>query len=180
MEPFLGQLTLFPFNFAPKGWALCEGQLLPIEQNTALFSLLGTYFGGDGKTTFALPDLRGRVPNGQGQAPGLQPYTIGEAAGAEAVQLTESTASAHTHPFYGLAGQATANSPAGTLPAEPVAGGRGGSSPVNLYAASGQPATLAASQVDQVSGGGQPHNNMQPYLVLSWCIALQGIYPSRS
>jgi microcystin-dependent protein len=177
--PFLGQITLFPYNFAPFGWAMCEGQLLPISQNTALFSLLGTQFGGDGRSNFALPDLRGRVPIGQGQGPGLSPYVVGEQQGAEQVTLTAATDPAHSHAFLAFAAAATTNAPNGALPAEGHGSGRGGTFAVNTYAASGASVTLAAGEVG-AAGGNQPHNNLQPYLTLNWCIAMQGIFPSRS
>jgi microcystin-dependent protein len=180
MEPFLGQITMFPYNFAPLGWALCQGQLLPISQNTALFSLLGTQFGGDGRTTFALPDLRGRVPIGQGQGPGLSPYAMGSTQGAENVTLTTATVPAHTHAFPAFASAATTNSPAGARPAEGTESGRGGGIAVNTYAASGTAVSLAPGQAAAVTVGGLPHNNLQPYLTLNWCIALQGIFPSRN
>ena len=177
MEPFVGQITVFPFNFAPVGWALCEGQLLPISQNTALFSLLGTSYGGDGRTTFALPDLRGRVPVGQGEGPGLSFYDIGEMEGEEAVTLLATQNPPHSHPFPAVAAQATTNAPNGALPAEGHGSGRG-AFPVNTYAALQTPVPLASGQVAS-AGGGQPHNNLQPYLTLNWCIALQGIFPPR-
>ena len=179
IDCFLGQLAIFPFNLIPAGWAPCEGQLLPIGQNMALFSLLGTNYGGDGETNFALPDLRGRVPIGQGQTSSQQPYAIGQAGGLEAVQLDAGAAPSHSHPFNAFAGRATTNSPASALPAEPVAGGRGGSSPVNMYAPSGQVVSLDSTLVNPITGGGQPHNNMQPFMVMRWCIALQGTYPQR-
>jgi microcystin-dependent protein len=178
MEPFVGQITLFPFFFAPRGWALCEGQLLPISQNAALFSLLGTYYGGNGVSTFALPDLRGRVPIGQGQGPGLSGYDIGEVQGVETVTLLASQSPPHSHPFPAVAAQATTNAPSGALPSEAHGSGRG-AFPVNIYAALQTAVPLASGQVAP-AGGGQPHNNVQPYLTLNWCIALQGIYPSRS
>ena len=178
MEPFVGQITLFPFFFAPKGWALCEGQLLPISQYTALFSLLGTYYGGNGVSNFGLPDLRGRVPIGQGQAPGLTNYTLGSVQGAEAVTLLASQSPSHSHPFPAVAAQATTNAPSGALPAQAHGSGRG-AFPVNTYAALQTAVHLASGQVGP-AGGGQPHNNLQPYLTLNWCIALQGIYPPRS
>ena len=177
MQPFVGQITLFPFNFAPTGWALCEGQLMPISQNTALFSLLGTFYGGDGKTTFALPDLRGRVAVGQGQGPGLSPYDIGEVLGVEAVTLLGSQIASHTHPFPAVAAQATTNAPNGALPAEGHGSGRG-AFPVNTYAALQTAVPLASGQVAP-AGGGHAHNNLQPYLTLNWCIALQGVFPAR-
>jgi microcystin-dependent protein len=177
MEPFVGQITVFPFNFAPVGWALCEGQLMPISQNTALFSLLGTFYGGDGRTTFALPDLRGRVPVGQGQGPGLSFYDIGEMEGGEAVTLLATQNPPHSHPFPAVAAQATTNAPNGALPAEGHGSGRG-AFPVNIYAALQTAVPLASGQVAS-AGGGQPHNNLQPYLSLNWCIALQGVFPPR-
>jgi len=180
MQPFLGQITLFPYNFAPNGWAFCQGQLLPISQNTALFSLLGTQFGGDGRSTFALPDLRGRVANGQGQGPGLSPYIVGEMQGAEHVALLAATTPSHTHAFFAFAASATTNQPNGALPAEAHGSGRGGAFAVNTYAPPAAAVHLAAGQVAPVAGGGIPHNNLQPYLTLNWCIALQGIFPSRS
>jgi microcystin-dependent protein len=178
MEPFVGQITLFPFFFAPKGWALCEGQLLPISQNAALFSLLGTYYGGNGVSNFALPDLRGRVPVGQGQGPGLSFYDLGSPQGVETVTLLASQSPPHSHPFPAVAAQATTNAPSGALPAEAHASGRG-AFPVNIYGALQTAVPLASGQVAP-AGGGQPHNNVQPYLTLNWCIALQGIYPPRS
>jgi microcystin-dependent protein len=177
MEPFVGQITVFPFNFAPVGWALCEGQLMPISQNTALFSLLGTFYGGDGRTTFALPDLRGRVPVGQGQGPGLSFHDIGEMEGGEAVTLLATQNPPHSHPFPAVAAQATTNAPNGALPAQGHGSGRG-AFPVNTYAALQTAVPLASGQVAS-AGGGQPHNNLQPYLSLNWCIALQGVFPPR-
>ena len=178
-NPFLGQITLFPYNFAPFGWALCEGQLLPISQNTALFSLLGTQFGGDGKSNFALPDLRGRVPTGQGQAPGLSPNSMGDELGVEQVTLTTATIPSHSHGFPAFAATATTNAPSGALPAQGHGTGRGAFT-VNTYAPPGAAVSLAAGQVVPVTVGGSPHNNLQPYLTLNWCIAMQGVYPSRS
>ena len=180
MQPFLGQITLFPYNFAPVGWAFCQGQLLPISQNTALFSLLGTQFGGNGVSTFALPDLRGRVPNGQGQGPGLSPYNVGDVQGDEAVTLTAQTIPAHNHGFPAFATSATTNAPSGAFPAEAHGTGRGGGFAVNTYTAAGAPVNLAPGQAAPMTGGGRPHNNLQPYLTLNWCIALQGIFPSRN
>ncbi len=178
MEPFVGQITLFPFFFAPRGWALCQGQLLPISQNAALFSLLGVNYGGNGTSNFALPDLRGRVPIGQGQLPGGSDYVIGSVQGEEAVTLLASQAPSHSHPFPAVAAQATTNAPNGALPAEGHGSGRG-AFPVNIYAPLQAAVPLASGQVAP-AGGGQPHNNLQPFLTLNWCIALQGIYPSRS
>jgi microcystin-dependent protein len=181
MEPFLGQIVLFPDDFAPTGWALCQGQLLPIAQNTALFSLLGTQFGGNGTSNFALPNLQGRVPNGQGQGPGLQNYGMGEQVGAETVTVVTATVPPHAHGFQAFGVSATTNAPAGALPAESHTGaGRGGAVVVNLYSAGGTATTLAPGAVAATPSGGQPHNNMQPFLVLNWCIAMQGVYPARS
>jgi microcystin-dependent protein len=179
-NPFLGQITLFPYNFAPFGWALCQGQLLSIAQNTALFSLLGTQFGGDGRTTFALPDLRGRVPIGQGSGPGLSVYVVGSQQGQESVPLTTATVPAHSHAFPAFAAAATTNAPSGALPAEAHGSGRAGTFAVDTYSASGAAVTLAAGQVAPVTSGGAPHNNLQPYLTMNWCIALQGVFPARS
>lgn len=180
MDPFVGQITLFPYTFAPRGWAFCQGQLLPINQNTALFSLLGTYYGGNGTSNFALPDLRGRAPIGQGQGQGLSPYTLGDVQGAETVTLSPAESPAHTHAFHAFAASATTNAPSGALPAEGHGTGRG-APPVNTYAppSVGNVVTLAPGQAGP-TGGGQAHNNVQPYLSLNWCIALQGIYPPRS
>ena len=172
-DPFVAEIRLFPFNFPPRGWAFCDGQLLPISQNTALFSLLGTFYGGDGKSTFALPDLQGRVPVHQGQGPGLSERFIGEAGGSETVSLLASEMPAHTHALAASAAAAYARGPSQEL----VANQNGG---VNSYAPAdaSPPALLAASAIG-VSGGGQPHNNLAPYVVVKYCIALQGIYPQR-
>ena len=169
-EPFLGEIRLFPYNFAPRGWAFCQGQLLSIAQNTALFSLLGTTYGGNGQTTFALPDLRGRVPLSSGQGPGLSFYTLGEQGGVENVTLIQQQMPAHNHPLQvNNSGSATGR-PSGGYP---------GQTSTNTYAPSPDGTTFAAQAVSN-SGGGQPHENRQPYLALNYCIALEGIFPSRN
>jgi microcystin-dependent protein len=166
----------FAGNFAPLGWATCSGQLMPINQNVALFSLLGTTYGGNGVTTFALPDLNSRTPIHSGAG-----FVLGEEAGAETVTLTQDTFASHSHALNADAAVATSNSPAGGLTAEASGAGRGGVRfAVNLYSAPGATTTLAPQQLDQGPGGGQPHNNLQPYLAINWCIALQGIFPSRN
>ncbi len=167
MEPFVGQLMCVGFNFAPRNWAFCAGQLMPIAQNTALFSLLGTQFGGDGRVTFGLPDLRGRVPVGQGQGPGLSSYIIGETAGSETVTLTTPQIPLHTHAVNANSGDAVEASPANAFPSA------GGAYNTQSNAAM-NPGMVGAA------GGNQPHANMQPYLVLNWIIALSGVFPPRS
>ena len=166
-EPFMGQLALVGFNFAPQGWAFCQGQLLPIAQYSALYSLLGTTYGGDGVSSFALPDLRGRAVVGFGQGPGLQNYTQGQVGGTETGSLLPTQIPSHTHSVASSAQESSASSPTGQL----LANGAIYASAAN---ASMNPAMIGAS------GGNQPHDNMPPYLVLNWIIALEGIYPSRS
>jgi microcystin-dependent protein len=168
MDPFLGQLMLVPYNFAPRGWAFCNGQIMSIAQNTALFSLLGTTYGGNGQTTFALPDLRGRVAISSGQGPGLQNYSLGEIAGSENVTLISSQMPAHTHVVGASTGSAQAT-PDNAFP------GSDTSTQIYDLAAS----TTMNPQMIQPSGGSQPHENRQPYLALNYIIALQGIFPSR-
>ncbi len=167
-EPFIGQIMAVGFNFPPRGWAACEGQLLPINQNQALFSLLGTTYGGNGQTTFALPDLRGRVPISSGNGPGLTPHTLGERSGAASVTLLQQQLPSHNHPAA-TASPATGNAPATAMPAP------GGA---QLYGTPGA-ATLAADALTDV-GGNQPHPNQQPYLGVLYVIALEGIFPSRN
>lgn len=167
-EPFIGEICLFPYNFAPRGWALCNGQILPIAQNTALFSLLGTTYGGNGQTTFGLPDLRGRVPISSGQGLGLANRALGEAAGTESVTLTASQVPTHNHQVAVNATDATTSRPNGNYAAT------GGS-----YNSATDGTSLNSAAVSN-SGGSQPHDNMPPYLTLNYCIALDGIYPSRS
>ncbi|WP_148615377.1 phage tail protein [Nocardioides rubriscoriae] len=168
-QPFIGSLMLVSFGFAPRGFAECNGQLLPINQNQALFSLLGTQYGGNGQTTFALPDLRSRVPVHQGQGPGLGVYTIGETGGAESVALLTSQLPPHQHTLTASGRQATTTSPAGSLmaaAAEP------------RYAAGAD--TVMAPQALAAAGGSQPHENRGPSLTLTWVISLVGIFPSRN
>lgn len=172
-EPFLAEIRIFPFNFAPHGWAFCDGQLLPLSQNTALFSLLGTTYGGDGRTTFALPSLQGRAPMHPGQGPGLSPHGLGETGGTESVSLLPSEMPSHAHGWNASNQDATAQGPAGQL----TAGGVGGIALYNTPAPASM-TTLSPNAVGSV-GGGQPHNNLQPYLILNFCIALQGIFPPR-
>jgi microcystin-dependent protein len=170
-EPFLGEIDLVAFNFAPLGWAICDGSILSISQNTALFSLLGTTFGGDGVSTFALPDLRGRRAIGMGQGPGLQNYILGQNGGEETVTLTVGQLPAHSHTF--LASSAPGNSlkPAGNYWAS--------ASQVNLYS-TGFSHVAMAPQAIGLTGGGQPHDNRPPYLVMNYIIATSGIYPSQN
>jgi microcystin-dependent protein len=173
-EAFLGEIRIFAGNFAPNGWALCEGQLLPIAQNTALFSLLGTMYGGDGKTNFALPDLRGRVVMAFGQGPGLSPYQQGQVGGAESEKLTAAQMPAHSH-SVGATETATTNDPKGAVPAKYVSPAAG----AHVYGAHSDGTAMNASMIG-ASGGGQPVSVMQPYLVINYIIAMQGIYPSRN
>lgn len=167
-EPFLGELMLVPYNFAPRGWAFCNGQILSIAQNTALFSLLGTTYGGNGQTTFALPDLRGRVAVSSGQGPGLSNVDLGQLSGTETVTLLTTQMPAHNHGIAAANGGATASRPGGNVPA-------GG----GTYASASDGAVMNAAMV-QNAGGGQPHENRQPFLGLNYCIALEGIFPSRN
>ena len=175
MEPFIGQLLLVGFNFAPKGWMFCNGQLLSIAQNTALFSLLGTTYGGDGITTFALPNLQGRVPIGMGRGPGLSDYQIGEASGSESVTLTTSNMPAHNHILLAHNGEGNVNSPEGAY----LAGYGTAAPPTGPYSNSNPDVSLAANAVGP-TGGNQPISIMQPFLTLNWIIAVEGIFPSRS
>jgi microcystin-dependent protein len=165
-EPYLGQLATFGFQFAPRGWAFCNGQLLPISQNSALFALIGTYYGGDGISTFALPDLRGRIALHQGQGNGLSNYTIGEEIGSESVTLNVQEIPLHSHNGQGVSTLKTTNRPAGAYPS------RGGE-----YSTANPDSAMGATTA---TGGNQPHSNLQPLLVVNWCIALQGIFPSRN
>jgi len=175
-EPFLGQIILFGGNFAPQGWALCQGQLLSIPEYTALFSILGTTYGGNGTTNFALPDLRGRVPIAFGQGAGLQNYNLGEMIGSETVALTTNQIPSHSHSVNANKAHGNAASPADAYLAETVVGdGTEGKTYSSTLSA---PAKLNSGSV-QPTGGSQPHNNIQPVLGLNYIIALQGIYPSR-
>lgn len=169
-EPFLGEIRYVGFNFAPQGWATCNGQLLSIAQNTALFSLLGTFFGGDGKSTFGLPDMQGRVPVGVGSGIGLTPRSLGEQGGQESVTLTVSQIPAHKHALRASSTSANSASPTGDVLAN--------SSTAPVYSTQLPDVSLAHAAVGD-TGGGQPHENMQPFLGMTCIIALQGIYPSR-
>ncbi len=175
MDPFVAEIRIFPFNFAPKGWAFCDGQILPLSQNTALFSLLGTTYGGDGKSNFALPNVQGRATMHPGQGPGLSLHDLGETGGSETVTLLESEIPAHSHPL-GVHNQdpAALNAPA---PNRSLARSSGGFAYITNTNAS---PSQFADQTVAPAGGDQPHNNMQPYLTLNFCIALQGVYPPRT
>src|SRR5689334_22711736 len=171
MDPFVAEIRIFPFNFAPKGWAWCDGQLLPLSQNTALFSLLGTTYGGDGKSNFALPDLQGAAPMHPGQGPGLSLYDLGESGGAETVSLLESEIPSHSHPLKAALNPGTSRLPTPTVS---LARSGGGSA---YRPATGATIVPLSDQTIAPAGGDQPHNNMQPYLTLNFCIALQGVFP---
>ncbi len=171
-EPFLGEIRMFTGNFAPQGWAMCNGQILSIAQNTALFSLLGTTYGGDGNTTFALPNLQGRVPIHQGQGPGLSPYNLGQTGGIESVVLVSAQIPAHTHSVNAATTGGNQASPAGGFPAIESTG-------TSLNYAPASNTTMSGSMIAP-NPGGQAHENRQPFLAVNFIIALQGIYPSRN
>jgi microcystin-dependent protein len=173
-NPFVGEIRIVGFNFAPLGWALCNGQLLPISQNTALFSLLGTWYGGDGKSTFALPDLQGRGPIFWGQGSGLSDYVLGQESGAEFVTLLQSEIPAHTHAVQ----TSTLFDADQNAPGPQVTFGKSFNG--LAYAPSGTGQTVQMNfQTTAIAGGSLPHNNMMPYLVLNYIIALQGAFPQR-
>lgn len=185
MPPYVGEIILVGFNFAPVGWALCDGSLLPISENETLFQLIGTTYGGDGESTFALPDLRGRVPIGAGQGPGLQNRTLAETGGTETVALTVQHLARHEHPVdtSGLTaslrckdGPGNQRSPAGNVHAREAAGA------TMPYSSAAPNATLTGVPVDITgmadAGGLDSHNNLQPYLTLNYCISLFGVFPS--
>jgi microcystin-dependent protein len=172
-DPFVAEIRIFPFNFAPKGWAWCDGQLLPLSQNTALFSLLGTTYGGNGKSNFALPDLQGRAPMHPGQGPGLSLHDLGETGGSETVTLLESEIPSHPHTCMAAADPSNAQIPD---PSESLSRSAGG----NAYSTVTTGLVQMAFQILTPTGGDQPHNNMQPYLTFYFCIALQGVFPPRT
>ena len=177
-DQFVAEIRIFGCNFAPTGWAQCNGQLLPISQNTALFALLGTFYGGDGKSTFALPDLQGSVPVHQGQGPGLSEWFLGQQQGSEFVTLLESEIPAHSHSFNALNVTSTSADPANKT----IARGNFSTGPqsgaVAFYTTAAPNVQMGPTAI-AVAGGSQPHNNMAPYLTLNYCIALQGIFPAR-
>jgi len=170
-DPFVAEVRIFPFNFPPTGWAFCNGQILPLSQNTALFSLLGTTYGGDGKSNFALPDLQGRAPLHPGQGPGLSLYDLGEEVGTETVTLLTSEIPAHSHSLTASASDGVSTSPTAQLMAQGVG--------VSVWGTNA-PNTQFAPEALAPAGGDLPHNNMQPYLMLNMCIALQGVFPPRT
>jgi len=174
MEGYIAQIILFAGNFAPRGWAFCHGQLISIAQNTALFALLGTTYGGNGQTTFALPDLRGRVAVGTGQGPGLSFYTLGQLAGAENITLTTNEIPAHTHALRASSADATERAPGVDrfLAREATA-------QTAMYATTGIDTTLSPQAISTV-GSSQPHSNVQPYLAMNYVICMSGIFPSRN
>jgi microcystin-dependent protein len=173
-DPFVAEIRVFPFNFAPKGWAWCDGQLLPISQNTALFSLLGTTYGGDGKSTFALPNLQGSVPMHPGQGPGLSLHDLGESGGSDTVTLLQSEIPLHAHGMQAANFPGDIQAPTPNVALARSAGGNAYQSNVNQNNVQMNLAALAPA------GGDQPHNNLQPYLTMYFNIALQGVFPPRS
>jgi microcystin-dependent protein len=174
--PYLSEIKIFSFNFPPKGWALCNGQLLPINQNQALFSLLGTTYGGNGQSTFALPNLQGMAPLQQGQGPGLSLYDLGQTGGEQTVTLLQTELPAHAHGAQAYPSTGDTNLPAANV----WASAHTGKTPFHMYAPDAPANRTAMSpQGLSIAGGSLPHNNMPPYLVLTFCIALQGIFPPR-
>jgi microcystin-dependent protein len=169
-EPFVGEIRMFAGNFAPRGWAFCDGQLLAVSQNDALFSLLGTIYGGDGRTTFGLPDLRGRIPLHQGHGPGLSERRLGSKGGAEKETLTTNQLASHSHDWNANTADGTAEAPAGKVLAKPVG--------MRYWEPASQDVSLASSTIAN-TGGSQSHTNLMPTLCIHFIIALVGIYPSR-
>jgi microcystin-dependent protein len=179
MNPFLGQILMVAFNFAPVGWALCNGQLLSIGQNNALFALLGTTYGGDGINTFALPNLQSRVAIHQGQGSGLSPYSMGSAGGTENVTLLAQQMPSHNHLINVNNTPGTAPDPTNNIQAEAGTGDPRNPTLTSQFTSAAATGTMAPNAVS-MAGGGQPHANIQPYLTMNFIIALQGIFPSRS
>ncbi len=174
MDPFVAEIRIFPFNFAPKGWAFCDGQLLPLSQNTALFSLLGTTYGGDGKSNFALPDLQGCAPMHPGQGPGLSLHDLGELGGTDSVALLTTEMPVHGHTMQGGFTQADLTTPSPTTVFTR-------STPGSAYMTnSTQNLVQMNIQMLSIAGSSLPHNNLMPYLTLSFCLALQGVFPPRT
>ncbi len=181
MDEYLGIIKLFAGNFAPKGWMYCNGQILPVAQNQALFSLLGTTYGGNGVTTFALPDLRGRAAIGQGQGTGLQNYGLGQTGGTETVTLLAQQMPLHNHILTASSTDGNTNVPTNALLAKGTATTSGGDSgDLNSYLTNGGATTTLANNSISTAGGNQPHENRPPYLALGYIICISGLYPSRS
>jgi microcystin-dependent protein len=174
-DQFLGEIRIVGFNFAPTGWALCNGQVMPISQNTALFSLLGTNYGGDGRSTFALPNLQAQAPMHWGQGAGLSARSVGESGGSDTVALLAAEMPTHQHAATAVAASGTTNSPGGAAWAE----ARFGRAADQIYSNSATGAVAMSPNALATAGGGAPHNNMPPYLGMNFIIALQGIFPPR-
>ena len=170
-DPYIGEIRMFAGNFPPNGWAFCDGQEIPISENDALFTLIGTTYGGDGQSTFRLPDLQGRVPVHQGTGPGLSTYTIGEKAGVETVTLTTQQIPSHPHAWFASKGGGGSNTPQNNVTATP---------PVAKLYRTGTPSDPMSPKVIQPAGGSQPHENLQPYLTISFIISLFGVFPRQS
>jgi microcystin-dependent protein len=170
-NPFLGEIRMVGFSFAPRGWAFCAGQLLPISQNDALYALVGTIYGGDGVNTFKLPDLRGRLPINQGQGPGLSSYVIGQASGAEGVTLLTTQIPIHSHSISTASGGTRSSNPSGNLL---------GSGEADIYTHDATSGVVMSPSALAANGGTQPHENMQPFICVNFVIALEGIFPSRN
>jgi microcystin-dependent protein len=171
-DPFVAEIRIFPFNFAPTGWAMCNGQIMPLSQNTALFSLLGTVYGGDGKSTFALPNMLDNAPMQPGQGNGLSERFLGETGGSPSVTLLTSEIPLHTHTLMAASDIGNQNTPSDIR--VPTVSNNG-----SIYAPGGSAVAMMSPQALAPQGGSLPHNNMQPYLTLNFCIALQGIFPAR-
>jgi len=178
-NPFLAEIRIFPFNFAPLGWAFCNGQILPLSQNTALFSLLGTTYGGDGKSNFALPNFQGSVPMFYGQGPGLSLYDIGQQAGSDTVTLLSGELPLHSHSINATTVAGTTDDPNNNMPSDGNWASGGASGKVQYYSAQAPAAQLNPLAIAP-AGGSLPHNNLMPYLTLNFCIALQGVFPPRT
>jgi microcystin-dependent protein len=179
MDPFLGEVRAFPFSVIPNGWAACNGQLMPIAQNTALFALLGTMYGGDGKTTFGLPDLQGSVVIGFGQGPGLTDYDEGNMVGSEMVTLYTNEIPLHNHQPAGAISPSGAGMHSTPAQGDQLSRYTVSNAPAQGWSNTGSPQAQLAPQMILPAGGGLPHQNMQPYLTLQYCIALRGIFPPR-
>lgn len=177
-SPFVGEIAVFGFNFAPSGWAQCNGQLLPISQNTALFSLLGTYYGGNGKSTFALPNLQGCATVSHGQGPGLSEWFLGQETGTASITLLLSEIAVHNHAVRATSVNANSNLAAGGQFARAIKGNLQASNSGRIYSSAAPNAQMSGMALSP-AGGSQPHNNMMPYLTMNFCIALQGVYPPR-